>query len=162
DCWVSSYWGNDYYHRVHIWPQRLDLGNLVSAQSSPVNLWNAFLEPRTLDGIAGLDKGIIVSGQPEPPLLFPALKELIWQVTVTPDGQPVLDTSIEWQFSNGDSAAVRVTANRIIAWSFAPDWTDGVTESLAWLTDVLTSETLVEQRRALRQAPRRSVQAAFY
>lgn len=42
-----------------------------------------------------------------------------------------------------------------------PDWKSGMIERLEWLTDVLTSETGAEQRRKLRQVPRRSLEAMF-
>ncbi|MCY1266019.1 hypothetical protein D9M69_218830 [compost metagenome] len=149
----------DYYHRVHIAPQQLDLGNVVSTQTSTVQLWNAYLEPRTLAAIAGLGEGLEVSGQPAAPMVFGSLQERAWQVSVTPDGQPVLDTVLAWQFENGAEAALRITANRIIGWTFAPDWGDGVLERLTWATDILQSESGVEQRRALRLAPRREFEA---
>ena len=153
---------DDYYYRIHISPSRLDLGNVVSAQTSPVFLWNAFLEPRTLNDISGLDEGIQVSGQPATPLLFPALKELTWQVTVTPDGQPVLDTVVAWEFDNGREAGLRITANRIIAWTFVPDWGDGLRERLISSTDILQSESAASQRRQLRLAPRREFTGPIY
>lgn len=153
---------DDFYHRIHISPLQLDLGNVVSAQTTAVYLWNAFLEPRTLSAINGLSEGLLISGQPAPPLLFQALKELQWQVTVTPDGQPVLDTTVEWAFDNGAKVGLRITASRIIAWSFAPDWADGVVERLTWATDILQSESGVEQRRAIRLAPRREFEASMY
>lgn len=153
---------DDYYHRIHITPKRLDLGNVVSSQTSSVELWNAFLEPRTLVDIGGTDEGVLVSSQPEPPLLFPALKELEWQVTVTPDGQPVLDTTVAWIFDNGREAGLRITANRIIAWTFVPDWGDGIRERLTAATDILQSESGVSQRRQLRLAPRREFTGPMY
>ncbi len=153
---------DDYYFRVHITPSRLDLGNVVSAQTSPVFLWNAFLGARTLTSIEGLDEGIQVGGQPAPPLLFPGLKELSWDVTVTPDGQPVLDTVVTWLFDNGSAPGLRITANRIIAWTFAPDWGDGIDEVLSALTDVLQSESAVSQRRRLRIALRREFSGPMY
>lgn len=155
-------WLNDYYYRIHISPERLDLGNVVSAQTQDVFLWNAFLEPRTLVDIAGTDEGVLVSGQPDPPLLLPALKEFIWQVTVTPDGQPVLDTTLEWQFEGDITAALRITANRIIAWTFLPDWGNGLEETLTASTDILQSESAVSQRRQLRLAPRREFSGPMY
>lgn len=42
-----------------------------------------------------------------------------------------------------------------------PNWKTPVLERLEWLTDVLTSESGAEQRRKLRQVPRRSIEAAF-
>lgn len=42
-----------------------------------------------------------------------------------------------------------------------PNWKDGVTERLSWLTDVLQSETGAEQRRRLREQPRQYLVASF-
>jgi hypothetical protein len=49
----------------------------------------------------------------------------------------------------------------LLPWLFAPDWAEGIAESLEWLTDILTSPAGVEQCRALRRSPRRSWRAAF-
>lgn len=153
---------DDWYYRIHISPQQLDLGNVVYVQTTPVYLWNAFLEPRTLTAIQGLDEGLEVGGQPSPPMLFPALAEKVWQVSVTPDGQPVLDTTLGWAFDNGRVAGLRITANRIIAWTFVPDWGDGIVEGLTASTDILQSESAVSQRRQLRLAPRREFSGPMY
>ena len=158
-AWRGRSFLDDYYFRMHIGPSRLDLGNIVSVQTMPVRVWNAYLEPRSLSSIAGLAEGIELSGQAAPPMLFATLEELEWQVSITPDGQPVLDTSLVWQFDNGDEAGLRITANRIIGWTFAPDWGDGIVERLTWATDILQSESGVEQRRAIRLAPRREFEA---
>lgn len=159
---LSRAWLYDWYYRIHVAPQQLDLGNIVSAQSTPIYVWNAWFVPRTLVAVDGLDEGIIVTGQPSPPLLFAPLQEMAWQLTVTPNGEPVLDTVVEWQFDNGNTPGVRVTANRIIGWTFAPDWGDGVRERLTWSTDILQSESAKEQRRSLRQTPRREFEAPMY
>lgn len=158
---AGSYEG-DLYDRIHIRPSRLDLGNVVSVQTTSVVVWNAHRTAKTLQAINGLDEGLAVEGQPAPPLSFTPITERSWLLSVSPDGQPVLDTSISWQFTGGEEPAIRVTANRIIAWAWAPDWGDGVQETLEWSTDVLASESLAEQRRALRIAPRRELQAAIY
>ncbi|NMZ73388.1 hypothetical protein HBO32_09785 [Pseudomonas nitroreducens] len=158
----STAYSDDFYYRVHVSPQRLELGNVVSTQQQPMFVWNAFLEVRTLQGITGTDEGLQLSGQAAPPLLFAALQERAWQLSVTPDGQPVLDTRVAWIFDNGSAPAIRVTANRIIAWSFAPDWGDSIIERLSALTSNLQSDSGVEQRRALRLAPRREFETQMY
>lgn len=42
-----------------------------------------------------------------------------------------------------------------------PDWSDGMTETWAWLTTINTSESGAEQRRKIRRFPRRYVEGAF-
>ncbi|UQY32660.1 hypothetical protein K8U54_12990 [Pseudomonas fulva] len=155
-------WVDDFYFRIHISPSVLDLGNVVSDQSSDIYVWNAWLAPRALAAITGTDEGIIVSGQPVLPLLFPALKELLFELTVTPNGQSVLDTIVQWQFEGGEAAGVHVTAVRIIGWTFVPDWADGITERLIGSTDILQSESAKEQRRSLRQSLRREFEAPMF
>lgn len=49
----------------------------------------------------------------------------------------------------------------VTPWPIRPDWRNGVTERLQWLTDVLISQDGAEQRRRLRQSPRRIIEADF-
>lgn len=42
-----------------------------------------------------------------------------------------------------------------------PNWSNGIIERVNYLTDVMSSETAVEQRRAIREFPRRSIEASF-
>jgi hypothetical protein len=153
---------DDYYYRIHITPSRLDLGNIASAQIMPLWVWNAHFEPRTLTAIDGIAEGVSLTGQPEPPLLYAALQEREYELSVTPDGTPNLDTGLVWEFDSGESSGSQITATRIVAWPFVPDWSEGITERLIWATDIMQSETLAEQRRAIRQAPRREFDAAFH
>ena len=150
---------DDYYNRIHITPRELNLGNVVSTQISRVYVWNAYVVARTLDAINGVATGMAVTGQPSPPMLFNPLAELAYDISVTPEGPAVLDAVVSWEFDNGEEPGVHITANRIVAWAFAPDWADGVHETLEWMTDILASESLAEQRRALRLAARRSLAA---
>lgn len=48
----------------------------------------------------------------------------------------------------------------LLPWLQEPDWTSGVSEGLAWLTQVLQSPTGAEQRIALRLSPRRTFEAS--
>ncbi len=153
----------NFYNRIWLIPGRLDLGNVVSVQERAVSVWNAHFTPRTMSQIDREDAdGISLAGQPSPPLPFAALQERIWTVAVSTDGPPVVDARIVWQLQDEQPLILVITGNRITAWPFAPDWSDGVQESLEWLTELLTSTSGVEQRRSLRLSPRRSFEAEFY
>lgn len=154
---TQSYF-DDYYNRIHISPSTLELGNVASEQVSTVNLWNAYLVPKTLQSIDGTEEGLNVSGQPNPPFIFAGLQERTWNVNIQPDGPSTIDVTLTWQFGS-DQAVLHITGTRIVAFSWLIDWTNPVNESLQWLTDILQSQSGYEQRRSLRVAPRMTFDA---
>lgn len=155
-AWLAPSFSDDWYHRVHVRPAELALGNVLETQTTPVKVWNAHLVPQLLTAIAGLEAGIQVTGPGGPPTPFAALQEQDWQVQVTRDGPGRIDVSLAWQFAATPAPRLRITGNRVVLWAWAPDWTAGVRERLAWRTGIQTSDSGAEQRRALRIAPRRS------
>lgn len=143
------------YNRIHVSPQTLALGNVVGVQQRTITVWNAYFVPVTLNSLVPDNaEGITVTGQSDPPIVFSALQEKEWTVAVSTDGPPTIDASLTWNF-DGVSMAVTVTGSRLLVWSFFPDWSSGITETLEWKTDVLTGPLGDEQRRQLRLAPRR-------
>jgi len=151
----------NFYNRLWLSPSTLELGNLVSAQQFPVSLWNAYFTPRTLASINGVNvEGIALTGQAAP---YPiaALGEVIWQLEAGISGPPVIDGAFTFQVTGEVPLALTLTGQRIIAFAFAPNWQRGISESLEWQTELLSSEQGHEQRRALRETPRRRVSADF-
>ncbi len=158
--WKVGTYVDDFYYRIHIRPAPLDLGNLVDTQVVSLKVWNAFFMPQLLGSIEDVGEGMNLAGPAALPVAFGALQEQDWSVTVTRDGPARIDSTLRWIFSASVPATLRVTGNRIVAWTFMPNWRDGVTERMAWLTEVLGSSSGAEQRRALRIAPRRSFEAS--
>jgi len=152
----------NFYNRLWLSPKALELGNLVSAQQFPVSLWNAYFTPRTLASINGVNvEGISLSGQTAP---YPiaALGEVIWQLEAGLNGAPVIDGAFHFQVTGELPLQLTITGQRIIAFAFAPNWQRGISESLEWKTEILSSEQGHEQRRALRSSPRRMINADFF
>ena len=150
----------DYYHRFHISPPRLELGNVVSTQVTTVRLWNAFLVAKELERVVCDDEGVLVAAPSQLPMTLGALQQTSWEVSVTPDGPSSLDTKLIWVFKD-TQAYLPITGSRIVPWAFAPDWSANITERLEWLTDILSNPHGAEQRRALRISPRRSMDASM-
>lgn len=155
--WKTHSYSDDFYHRIHINPVVLDLGNLVSEQERRVTVWNAFLTPQTLiDTPMEGGEGIEITAPGTLPLVFRPLQEREWILQISTDGPAIVGAVWTFQFSGLDAQVVTITGDRIVPWSFAPDWTDGILERLSWRTDVMSSPTRAEQRRALRLSPTRS------
>ena len=149
---------DDWYHRIHVLPGRLDLGNLLSSQNRDVEVWNAHLAPRTLNAITATGTGglgLAAPGGVVPPTAFGALESRIYQLSVSLDGPPVLDASYGFDFG-AEAPRLTVTGRRVLVWGFPPDWSAAVVEGAAWATDVLTAHDGSEQRLRLRVSPRRS------
>lgn len=77
-----------------------------------------------------------------------------------------LSHSDEWLYDTlpmGDASLVQPVDPRMLlpVLAVAPNWEAGITERVAYLTDVMVSETGVEQRRTLRKWPRRQFEVEF-
>ena len=153
-------YSDDFYHRVHVAPNELVLGNIASTQVSTVRVWNAHLVPMAVQAVECDDTGITVTPPAALPMVLGGLQETDWLVNVTQDGPSTLDTYVRWLLPTG-SAALHITGSRIVPWAFVPDWSTPVTERLEWLTDVLSNPRGGEQRRSLRVSPRRSFDASM-
>ncbi|MGO1069712.1 hypothetical protein [Lysobacter sp. CA199] len=159
----QAMFGDDFFDRIHVAPQVLNLGNISSVQQRAVRAWNAY-RARALtltDAALSGGEGIVLTAPGAPPLPFAPLSERTWQIAVGTDGPPVIAATLAFQFDGFAAIPVVITGQRIVAWAFVPDWSRGVLERLAWKTDILTSPTQVEQRRGLRSAPRRSFEATM-
>ena len=88
-------------------------------------------------------------------------------MSISKDGRTVYASSASgWVWSTSVVADADIPSAGDVrltypVWTVTPNWNDGVTERLEWLTEVIPSEVDVEQRRSLRRYPRRSLEASF-
>ena len=148
---------DDYYDRIHLTPQMLALGNVVSQVVREVSVWNAWrTQPATvtalvLDGDAGMS---VTPGSV--PVAFAPLQEHTWTLAVATEGPPLIDARLAFVFASGEVWSLSITGQRLQAWTLPPNWNEPVAETLAWLTDVQTTLAGAVVRTPLRDAPRRS------
>lgn len=160
--WVADCINTDWYHRIHLIPKLLAFGDMASPQQGAVTIWNAYLVDKTLTSITEVEtEGLVLSEPVVTPGVVKPLRLLNYTLDASLDGPSILDATYTWDFEGDSTAVLSVTGRRIIAWPFVPDWATGVLERLQWLTNILRSPTLAEQRRALRLSPRRELEARF-
>lgn len=154
--YTAPQFGDDFFERVHYSWISQDLGNVISDQTITLYVWNAFRRAERLNSFTpSNDEGVVVSGMPALPNAFASLHEIEITFAAGTTGPPTLDASFAFDWQTVD-ATVSITGSRITAWTFVPDWSNGLIERLSWKTDVLQSFDMREQRRALRIAPRKT------
>lgn len=164
---VSNHWGvtgaavksfkDDYYERIHVLPTRIELGTVANTQTRQVSLWNAYTEQSaSLSDINILNGGGITINGDDPPLVMPPLRELLYELRITPNGPPQINAQLQFDFSDvADPLPVVIVGNRAVVMPVMPEVP--VRETWTWLTDVHISVDGSEQRIGLRPVPRRSV-----
>ena len=153
---------DDYYNRIHLAPNFIDVGNIAAEHRADIHVWNAYFTPQTLTTVTGItDEGARLEAGRQFPIPFAALEERLMQLVLSPVGPSEIDLALLFVFAGLPDVGVRVIGNRVVAFSWLPNWTEPGIERLEWLTDVLTSTTGTEQRRALRAEPRCRLAATF-
>lgn len=145
-----------FYDRMIAIPESLDLGSISSEQAVRVHLWNATFRTQTL-------RSVLVSGREGMDLAGTGLPRdmnrlgmLTWTLTVAMEGPDAINTQLQWLLDGGRHAIMKLSGRRSVPWLISPDWSERVTETLSWKTDVLVSLTGAEQRIARRLSPRRT------
>lgn len=150
--------GDEWYHRVHITPNVVSLGNLLSAQSFDVEVWSAFFGDELLNSISETSTdGIELTEPAEAPLTFNPLEAKTYSVSVSPSGPSVIDGVYTFNFDSA-SLDLAIDGKRVVVWPFVPQ--ADFTESVEFKTDVIKTKSS-EQRIALRAYPRISYQGTF-
>jgi len=144
-----------FYHRIHITPPVLNLGNVTANTSATVEIWNAYFEDKVvMSSNFSNDSGVEVTGEAAPYTLTP-LSYRSYDITVLQDGPATVSLSLGWIVS-GVSVGFELSAVRIVPFFYPPNWNRGIEETLEWRTSVGSSFNGEEQRQRIRTYPRRS------
>lgn len=148
----------DWYFRYHFIPGSLNLGNVVTAQSRDVLLWNAFLTPQEIQdfGITA-SEGLGAVSPTSVPYTMQPLELLTYTVQAAAQGAPQINASLVWVIE-GQTFNVPIIGQRIVVWPFSPTWQNGLAESLEWRSTVIRAFNGKEQRTALRRTPRQTIE----
>jgi hypothetical protein len=152
----------DYYNRIHYSERLIDLGNVISEQTRELRIFNAYFVPQILNTITAVDdEGIILTQPAGLPLTYAPLAEKTYSFAISATGPPNVDSTFTFTFDVLGATDVRIIGTRIIAWTFAADWSREIRETLTWATDVMPAYDGSEQRAGLRTYPRQGYEFTF-
>lgn len=147
--------GFDWFEKIHIFPQRLDLGNVISDIVTLLEIYSAYRrDDRVLTAFTNNAGAGITTDLPTPPLTMAPQTSLLVNVTVSTNGPPVINGTLDFTFDIR-LASVPITGTRITLFEFVPQ--GGVTEKLEFLTNIMKARDGTEQRVALRRFPRHRI-----
>jgi len=164
--------GYDWFNRVHVLPRsKIEFGNILGVLTEEYEVFNAWKQDISFTAVTNnLGAGSSLPDLPTPVVTFPQFTSFLDADTtrlspvrlvleVGPDGVPVFDSSIDFTFSTGETPMLMASGNRIAV--LTAEWESDMTETLEFLTQVLTTVDGTEQRIALRRNPRQIFDATF-
>ena len=148
---------DDYYNRVHVIPGAIDFGAVAVEVKRTFYLWNSWQKPVTLDVLlADGDEGLTLAGLVPGAVLRP-LGSYAYDAIAREDGPAQFNAAYTFRFDTGEVLPFNLTGERARLAPFGPNWRDNYRVTVEYKTEVLTSRSGREQRRALRQKSRKSV-----
>lgn len=148
------------FERIIVLPRAEALQFVLTATQFQIEVWNTRQnhdDVLTAINITG-SGGLTLADPLGEPLLYAAQDSRIYQATVPSSGSTNINQDVVFVFASGLLGAdCEVSGSRIVLFSVQPDWSEGIAESISYLTDVLVAYSDNEQRRGLRQFPRRAL-----
>lgn len=148
----------DYYNRIHIIPMFVDFGAVASLTSRPVVIWNAYFRTVNLTGIEVFNgDDLSVEGETLP-ADFLALGWKTYQIIAFEAGTVTINASISFEFDAPETVTISASGIRAKVAPIEPNWQQSLTLSYSFKTDMVETRSGKEQRRALRQTPRKTLE----
>jgi hypothetical protein len=142
----SSYF-LDFYFRIHVTPNPIALGNILSNKSVPISIWNAYLEPKTINDISVPSETGTTMVPPfgvSIPYVLAPTREITFQLVVSTSGVPTIDSAITFDVGT-DLIVAPLTGRRLVVFPFPPNWKTSYDESFVFNSWVLPAADGSEQ-----------------
>lgn len=149
--------GYDFFEAFHVVPRFFDFGNLLSDQSVPLEVFNAFRRPPPREWTSFTNNagaGVTLGGLPLLPTDIDNLSSVFLTLEVSTFGDPFVDGTLEFFFLGFGTIIVPIEIQRIVLFGLEPELP--FAETLEFVTDVQESKDGSELRVSLRHFPRQS------
>ena len=149
---------DEWFNRLHALPQIVEFGAVAGGAQATVTLWNAYLSATSLStiGVTNPD-GLQLSG-PTLPLTLQPLAYVRHTVHASSGGPETIDSVLTYNTNRADNPHIKITGTRAHLWPFRPNWKDEVDITLSFRTDIFTTRSGKEQRRAMMVSPRKTLE----
>jgi hypothetical protein len=146
--------GFDFFESFHVIPRSFDFGNLLSAQSVPIEVYSAYRrDSHTWSTFLAVSptSGLSLAGDPTLPSVVEPQFGHAMTLEVATVGDAFIDDTLDFTFSTM-TIMVPIIVKRIVLWGIKPEMP--YTEFLGFLTNVYNAISGKEKRESVRKNPR--------
>lgn len=156
---MASGHGTFFFERIHIFPKSAHYPFILSTQTVPLEVWNAYRETSQTVSVVTFTgpAGVSISTPHTVPITFLPLQDRFYAVVISNSGAPRADNTIRFDFSGIDEPLFTISGLRLVPFTISPDWQTPIDDVYAWMTDVMTAYDETEQRQQLRAVPNRAI-----
>lgn len=149
----------DYYNRIHFIPSVINFGPVAADVTRRFDLWNAWFKKVKLESITEIetDGTALDTDLTFLPVTYRPLALIEYDAIAFLDGPPKFEATYTFAFDTDERVDLTLTGERSRVLPLRPNWRESYTVELEYKTDVWTSRSGREQRRALRQTPRKTI-----
>lgn len=143
----------DFFDDVHVVPREFDIGNLLSPQSIPIEVYNAYRTRSVTWGsfTNNAGAGTDLAGVPALPTVILEANGVVMSLELTLAGPPLVDDTLDFDFGADGTTSTLIKLQRVTL--IAPRPEGGFTEVLSFLTDVTVAQDGTRKAASLRLAP---------
>lgn len=149
---INSYF-DDFYNRIHVFPKKVDLGNITSLQTTQVEVWNAYLTTNALTSIQLNNLDGVTFTNASGLNTYAALESRFYTLTALADGQSIINGNVRLNFATG-AVTIPITGQRGFIFPFAP--LTSYKETINWTSNVIQTISS-EQVLALKDIPKQTL-----
>lgn len=145
--------GIDFFEKIHVMPRELLFENVLTTQSVPMAVMNAFRHASQLwnSYTNNAGAGVTLVGMPSLPTTLSPLYNFVGSYEISTNGAPFVKSTLDFSFAIYD-ISIPIELNRIVLFAVAPELP--YKERLEFLTDLVVHKRGTEQRTSLRKGPR--------
>lgn len=155
---------DDWYFRVHLVPSIVDFGSFSEETTKNMLVWNAWptgINLTSTEFVTGTFEITYTGGAN--PVHYSGLQARTIGFVAARNGPEQITESFLFGFDTGEELnlgliGLRVFPPEAILWDFMPNWASPFRISYSHKTDIITSRNGREQRRRLRNMPRKSLE----
>ena len=156
---IGKSFGTYFFDNIFISPSRIDAGVVVPGAEFGFELWHSYTTPKELSGVSESGAyGVRLTGQTSGTLL--PFTAFAYGVSLIQAGG-VVDYLAGFDFGAGATNTFSLTASMALVMPERIDWSTQPEISIQYLTEVIEAFDGTEQRIALRDAPRYSLNYSY-